>query len=110
MKRHKHVVAKHFSWTKNAGTNDLSSNKEPKDIANDIIQRAKSVKIDVSKITVFSILPRKYIFNYKTRGVNLHLQGICSSNNFPLIARSNINPHLHINIKSLHLNSYGITS
>ena len=99
-----------FLGQENAGTNDLFSNKESKDIANDIIQRAKSVKIDVSKVTVSSILPRKHRFNYKTRGVNLHLQGICSSNNFPLIARSNINPHLHINIKSLHSNSYGITS
>ena len=32
------------------GTNDLSSAKETKDIANDIIQLAKSVKTDANKV------------------------------------------------------------
>ena len=32
------------------GTNDLSSAKEPKDIANDIIQLAKPVKTDANKV------------------------------------------------------------
>ena len=44
-------------------TNDSFSDKEPKDIANDIIQLAKSVKTDANKVAVSSILPRKDRFN-----------------------------------------------
>ena len=44
-------------------------------------------------------------FNSKAKEVNTHLQDICTSNNLPLI--TNINPHRHINVKGLHLNSYG---
>ena len=74
-------------------TNDLSSDKEPKDIANDIMQLAKSVKTDTNKVAVSSILPRKDKFNNKAKEVNTHLQDICSSNNLPLITHSNFNPH-----------------
>ena len=45
-------------------------------------------------------------FNCKTKEFNIHLQDICSKNNLPLIPHSNINPHHHIKLKSLHLNSY----
>ena len=86
------------------GTSDLSSDKEPKDKANNIIQLAKSVKSDTNKVAVYSILPRKNKFNSKVREVSTHL--ICSTNNLPLITHSNINPQCHINVKCLHLNSY----
>ena len=89
------------------GTNDLYSVKELKDIANNCMQLAKSVKIDANKAVVSSILPRTDKFNSKAKEVNTHLQDICSSNNPPLITHSNINPHHHIRIKGLHLNSYG---
>ena len=89
------------------GTNDLSSDKEPKDIANDIIQLAKSVKTGANKVAVSIILPRKDRFNSKAKEVNTHLLDICFSNNLSLITHSNINPHRHINVKGLHLNSYG---
>ena len=52
------------------GTNDLSSDKDPKDIANDIMQLAKSVKTDANKVTVSTILPRKDKFNSKTKEVS----------------------------------------
>ena len=89
------------------GANNLSSKKEPKDIANDIIWLAKSVKTDASKVAVSNILPRKGKFNSKVKEVNTHLQDICSSNNLPLITHNNIHLHRHINVKGLHLNSYG---
>ena len=89
------------------GTNDLSSDKEPKDIANDIIKLAKSVKTGANKVAVSIILPRKDRFNSKAKEVNTHLLDICFSNNLSLITNSNINPHRHINVKGLHLNSYG---
>ena len=128
MNHQKHVVVKHFSGAKIAdmnhykkptqekspaeiiihvGTNDLSSVKEPKDIANDIMQFAKSVKTEENKVTVSNILPRKNKFNSKAKEVNTHLHDICSSNNLLLITYSNINPQRHINVKGLYLNSYG---
>ena len=85
-------------------TNDLSSDKERKDIANDI-QLAKSVKADANKKAVSSLLPRKKISN-KAREVKTHLQDICSTSNLASITHSNINPQCHINVKGLHLNIY----
>ena len=72
------------------GTNDLSSDKETKDILNDIMQLAKSVKTDANKVAVSSILPKKDKFNSNAEEDNSHLQGICSSNNLPLITLSNM--------------------
>ena len=69
--------------------NDSSSDKGPKDIANDIIQLAKSVKTDANKVAVSSILPRKDKFNNKAKEVNTHLQDICFSHNLPLITHRN---------------------
>ena len=54
----------------NVGTNELYSDKEPKDIANDIMILAKSVKTDANKVAVSSILPREYKFNSKAKEVN----------------------------------------
>ena len=128
VKHQKHVVVKHLSRAKIAdishykkrtqeklpaeiiihmGTNDSYSDKEAKDIANDILQLSKSAKTDANKVAVSSVLPQKDKFNSKVKEVNIHLQDICSSNNLPLVTHSNINPHQHINIKGLHLNSYG---
>ena len=78
------------------GANDLSSDKEPKDIANDIMQLAKSVKTDANKVAVSSILPKKDKFNSKAKEVTTHLKDIYSLNNLPLITHSNIIPHRHI--------------
>ena len=52
------------------GTNDLSSDKDPKDIANDMMQLAKSVKTDENKVAVSTILPREDKFNSNTKEVN----------------------------------------
>ena len=71
-------------------------------LANDIIQLAKYANKVAS-----SILPRKDKFNSKAKEVNTHLQDICFSNHLPLITHRNINPYRHINVKGLHLNSYG---
>ena len=89
------------------GINDLSSDKEPKDIVTDIMQLAKSVKTDANKVAVFSISPRKDKFNRKTKEIKAHLQDICYPNNLPLFTHSNIIPHSHVNVEGLHLNSYG---
>ena len=89
------------------GTNDLSDYKEIKDIENDTVQLAKSIKTDATKVAVASILPRNSIFNSKAKEIKTHLQDIYSTNNLLLITNSNIKPHRHINVKGLQLNSYG---
>ena len=47
------------------GKNDLFSDKEPKNITNDIIQLAESVKTDANKKAVSNILSKKDKFNIK---------------------------------------------
>ena len=105
-------------------TNDLCSDKEPKDIANDVIQYyaimlnhimlnqtikrycAKSVKNAASKVIVSKILPKKT--NLIGEGsYHTSTRYICSTNNLPLIIHDNINPSRHINVKGLHFNSCG---
>ena len=94
MKHQKHVVAKHFSGAKIAdsnhykkptqekspaeiiihvGANGLSTDKEPNDIANDIIQLAESVKTDANKVAVSNILSRKDKFNIARRRKLRHI-------------------------------------
>ena len=50
----------------------------PKDIINDIIQLAKSVKTDAKKVVVSNI-PKKDKFNSKVKEVNIHVKDICYS-------------------------------
>ena len=69
------------------GTNGLSNDKEPKDVANNIIQIPKSVKTDVNKVAFSRILTTKGKFNSKAKEVNTHLQDICSSDNLALITQ-----------------------
>ena len=52
----------------------LSNDKEPKDVANDIMQLAKSVNTNVKKVAFSRILPRKTNFNSKSKEVNTHLK------------------------------------
>ena len=52
----------------------LSNDKEPKDVANDIMQLAKSVNTNVKKVAFSRILPRKTNFNSKAKEVNTHLK------------------------------------
>ena len=128
MKHKKHVVVKHFSSAKtddmyhytkptqkkspaeiiiHVGTNHLPSEEEPEEIANNIINLAKSVKTEENKIAVSSILPRQDKHNKKGKEVNAYLQEKCSQNNFPFITHSNTNERRHTNSKGLHLNNYG---
>ena len=88
-------------------TNDLCSDKEPKDISNDVMQLAQSVKADANKVALSHILPSKDKFNSQAKEVNTHLQDISSSNNLALITLSNINHTVTYNVKDLHLNNNG---
>ena len=88
-------------------TNDLCSDKEPKDIPNDVMQLAQSVKADANKVALSHILPSKDKFNSQAKEVNTHLQDISSSNNLALITLSNTNHTVTYNVKDLHLNNNG---
>ena len=96
-------------------TNDLCSDKQPKDVANDVIQCyaimlnqtikrycAKSVKTDANKVIVSKILPKKT--NLIDEGsYHTSTRYICSTDNLPLIIHDNINPFRHINVKGFTL-------
>ena len=128
VKHRKHVAVKHFSGAKIVdmkhyvkptrekqpaqvivyiGTNDLLSNKNSDEIADEIVNFAKSIKTDENNIVISSIVPRKDHLNNKAKEVNLHLKENCEANNLSLIEHHNINPYRHINAKGLHLNNYG---
>ena len=128
VKHRKHVVVKHFSGAKiddmkhyvkpkqekqpaqvivHIGRNNLSSNKNSDEIADEIVNFAKSIKTDENNVVISSIVPRKDRLNNNAKEVNLHLKENCEANNLSLIEHHNINPYRHINAKGLHLNNYG---
>ena len=49
------------------GTNDLVTNRDSKEIANEIVQLSKSAKTDKSKISILRLLPRKDQLNAKVK-------------------------------------------
>ena len=49
------------------GTNDLATNKDSNEIANEIVELVKSVKTDNNKVVISSLVPRKDKFNTKAK-------------------------------------------
>ena len=49
------------------GTNDLVTNKDSNEIANEIVELVKSVKTDNNKVAISSLVPRKDKFNTKAK-------------------------------------------
>ena len=88
------------------GTNDMVANKDFNEIANKIVQLAKSGKTDKSKVAISSLVPIKDKLNEKAKEVNTFLKEKCKENNFDLISHFNINPYRHTNARGLHLNYY----
>ena len=128
IKHKKHVVVKHFSGAKiedmkhyvkptqekkpaqiiiHVGTNDLPGNKNPDEIANEIVGFANSIKTSENNVVVSSIVSRKDRFNSKAKEVNKNLKDKSEEHNLQLIQHYNINPFRHTNAKGLHLNNYG---
>ena len=91
----------------NIGTNDLATNKDFHEIANEIVQLGKSAKTDKSNLAILSLVPRKDKLNAKAKEVNTFLKEKCEESNFDLISHCNINPHRYTNARGLHLNNYG---
>ena len=91
------------------GTNDLPLNKSPKEISEDKVTLAESMKTENNKIIVSSIVCRADSFREKVGKVNAHLEEICAEKDIAIITHSNINPKRHLNKSRLHLNDAGIS-
>ena len=91
------------------GTNDLPLNKSPKEISEDIVTLAKSIKTENNIIIFSSIVCRADSFWEKVGKVNAHLEEICAEKDIAIITHSNINPKRHLNKSRLHLNDAGIS-
>ena len=91
------------------GTNDLLLNKPPKEISEDIVTLAESMKAENNKIIASSIVCHADSFREKVSKVNAHLEETCAEKDTAIIADSNINPKWHTNKTILHLNDAGIS-
>ena len=64
------------------GTNDLPVNKSPKEIAEDIVTLAESMKTEINKIIDSSIVCRADSFRENVHEVNAHLGEICTEKRY----------------------------
>ena len=67
------------------GTNDLKSNQNPSDIANEIVNLAKNIKNSGRKVSISSLIPRGDQQSEKGKKVNKELQEKCTAANFAFI-------------------------
>ena len=67
-------------------TNDLVTNKDSNEIANQIVQLAKSGKTDKNMVAISSLVPRKDKVNAKAKEVNTFLKEKCEESNYDLIS------------------------
>ena len=74
------------------GTNDLSSDKTPVQICNDIVNLASSIKDKYIKVTISKIVERNDALNEKVVLVNEYLSKICKTIGLPIIKHHNIKP------------------
>ena len=90
------------------GTNDLRNpEKNPLEIANEIIDLAKSCIQENNTVFVSSITPRYDKLNQKAQDVNGYLEKECNARNIGFINHNNINITRHLNESKLHLNEMG---
>ena len=73
------------------GTNDPPLNKSPKEILEDIVTLAESMKTENNKIAVSSILCRVDSFREKVGKLNAHLEERCAEKDIAIITHSNVN-------------------
>ena len=92
------------------GTNDLRTEKEPTQIADEIINLALAVKTDENEVSVSAILPRNDELNTKGKTVNDCLKIKCAKCAIGFMSNNNLIPNLHLNNSGIHLNFKGITT
>ena len=89
------------------GTNDLASNKRPKQIAESIISVATSLKSDTCDVLVSSIIVRNDQHHKKGPEVNIVLKELCYVKNLYYINHEKKITVKHENRSKLHLNKKG---
>ena len=88
-------------------TNDLKSNQNPSDIANEIINLAKNIKMSGTEVSISSLIPRRDRPSEKGKKVNKELKEKCTAENFAFILHKNINSKLDLFLDKLHPNKKG---
>ena len=88
------------------GGNDLSSIKNPEEIASELMKLATDLKTDTNDVIVSSIIARKDKFNEKGIEVNKLLRLKCSQLSFGFIDNSNLG-FKHLNNSGINLNYLG---
>ena len=78
------------------GTNDLKSNQNPPDIANEIINLAKNIKISGTEVSISSLIPRGDRLSEKGKKVNKESEEKCTAENFAFIVHKKINSKLNL--------------
>ena len=91
------------------GTNDLPLNKSTKEISENLVTLAESMKTENNKIIASSLVCRVDSSREKVGKVNAHLEEICAEKDIVIITHSNISPKRHLNKSRLHLNDAGIS-
>lgn len=91
------------------GANDLNSPQAASNIAQDIVDLAKTLKTGKNSVIVSGLVPWGDFLNGKATEVNKILKQLCQSKNLKFIDNSNIDPSIHLNRSRLHLNDYGTT-
>ena len=94
------------------GTNDLSSNSTPTEIATNIMDLAVDVKKNLNRsydVIISSIIPRGDQLQQKAFNVNKELRELCASKNIRYIEHDNIHPRNNLNRSKLHFNFHGNT-
>ena len=89
------------------GTNDLSSDKTPVQICNDIVNLAASIKDKDIKVTISELVEQNDALNEKALLVNEYLSKICKTIGLPIIKHHNIKLEFHLNQSKLQLNKKG---
>ena len=89
------------------GTNDLRTEKQPLEIAKEVIELASDMKSNNNEAMVSGLVPRRDKLHGKGKEVNKLLQSLCISKKLFFIDNSNINPEYHLNNSGLHLNTRG---
>ena len=89
------------------GTNDLKSNQNPSDIANEIINLVKNIKISETEVSISSLIPRGDRLSEKGKKVNKELEEKCTAENFAFIVHKNINSKLDLFPHTLNPNKHG---
>ena len=90
------------------GTNDINDDSDPQNVAEEIVELAKSISKDCnSNVTVSGIVPRYGKLNEKVRSVNRLLRIYCRNMDMRFVGHENINPSKHLNRSGLHINHSG---